>query len=504
MSNSHYDLCVIGGGINGTGIARDAAGRGLSVLLVEADDLGGATSGASTKLIHGGLRYLEHYEFLMVRDALKERERLMNIAPHLISPMEFILPHDKSQRPIWMIRLGLFLYDNLVGTGPLPGSKKVDLSTEGSAYGTPLISALETGFSYHDGWVDDCRLVVLNALDAAEKGAEIRTRTICRKLTAGKQKWVVGLSDAQSGEEKTVTASMVVNATGPWVRGLLNALGVTEGDPDLPGVRLVKGSHVILPRQYNGAHSYILQQPDKRIVFAIPYEENYTLIGTTEEDYEGSPSDAHISDQEMTYLCEAWNRSFEKQITRDDIVFTYSGVRPLINDGNESASAVTRDYKIYNHKRFSPPLLSVFGGKLTTYRVLSEKVVNTLFRLSGRTGGRWTAVSPLPGGDLGGLSLEKFIEKKREAYPWLPEKLLLRYARSYGSYMSLILQGAEGVEHLGQHYGDGVFEAEINYLVKNEWAQTSEDVLWRRSKLGLHVTDKTAQNIEKAVLDLRK
>lgn len=500
MSNVHYDLCIIGGGINGAGIARDAAGRGLSVLLVEANDLAGATSGASTKLIHGGLRYLEHGQLGMVRGALKERERLMNIAPHMISPLEFILPHDKAQRPEWMVRLGLFLYDNLAGGGVVPGSRKLDLAAEG-AYGAPLRDAYSTGFSYYDCWTDDTRLVVLNALDAAERGAVIKTRTVCAGLAPEEKSWRITLRDAISGETEQVTAAIVVNATGPWARGLLNALDLAKGDPDLPRVRLVRGSHIILPRRFEGAHAYILQQPDKRIVFAIPYEKDYTLIGTTEEDDDdGNPVDVRISATETTYLCEAYNRFFEKEITPGDVLFTYSGVRPLIDDGRKSASSVSRGYRIYHHRRYAPPLFSVFGGKLTTYRTVAEKTVNAVLRASGRSGAPWTANWSLPGGDLNGAKgFSAFLEAEREKYPWLPRDLLMRYARAYGSRMEFFLQDAGGLEDLGDHYGDGVFAAEILYLVKYEWARTSEDILWRRSKLGLHVSDKTIVTIEKAL-----
>lgn len=500
MSNFHYDLCVIGGGINGAGIARDAAGRGLSVLLVEAADLGGATSGASTKLIHGGLRYLEHGHLWMVRGALKERERLMGIAPHLITPMAFVLPYDEGQRPEWMLLLGLFLYDNLMGVGVVPGSKRLDFTDQrDEVYGDPLADAIDRGFLYYDGWCDDTRLVVLNALDAAEKGAAVCTRTICGALDALEDRWQVGLNDAVSGEAYQVTASMVVNATGPWVRGMLNATGLGTDDPDLPGVRLVKGSHVVLPRQYEGGHSYILQQPDGRIIFVIPYERDYTLVGTTEEEFEGNPAQARCSEAEAAYLVKAYNRSFEKTISVDDLIFTYSGVRPLVQDRHENASAVGRGYKIYHHKRYAPPLLSVFGGKLTTYRDVSEKVVDKLMRLSGRSGAGWTADWCLPGGDLGGLSLETYAAQQGEKYPFLPSEVLERYVRSYGSLMDFFLQGAESLSDMGEHYGDGVFEAEVFYLVRYEWARDIEDILWRRSKLGLHISEKTIGNIVKAL-----
>jgi glycerol-3-phosphate dehydrogenase len=496
MTLPDYDLCIIGGGINGTGIARDAAGRGLSVLLVEAGDLASATSSASTKLIHGGLRYLEYYEFGLVRESLKERAVLLKIAPYLVRPMEFILPHDPSQRPRWLIGLGLFLYDRLGGRrGKLKRSRGVNLAK--TPYGVPLQIHLTKGFRYSDCWADDSRLVAVNAADAARNGAEILTRTACMGLVPGDQGWTLTLRDLESGAEREITSGMVVNAAGPWVRSLLEASNLAA--PEVPSIRLVKGSHIIVPKAYEGDHAYILQQPDKRIVFVIPYERYHTLIGTTEADYTGDPSQVVISDAEIEYLCGAFNRAFKNQIEKKDVLWTYSGVRPLFDDGGESARTVTRDYRIHHHTGHAKPLLSIFGGKLTTYRMLAEKTVTRLLELAGHTTLPWTAGEALPGGNIPDGDLEKFVDAQVKRYSWLPLDVVRRYALSYGTSMDRFLDGASKPEDLGRHFGDNVYEAEIVYLVKMEWARTPEDVLWRRSKLGMHINEETFKNIERAL-----
>ena len=498
MSTLHYDLCVIGGGINGAGIARDAAGRGLSVLLIEANDLAGATSSASSKLIHGGLRYLEHFEFGMVREALREREILYKTAPHIVQPVDCVLLQNEDQRPQWLTRLGLWIYDHLGGRKSLPNARVISLSDEN--YGDPLSHDIADGIVYADCYVDDTRLVVLNAVDAASRSAKIMTYTSCERLSVQDGQWIVGLRDQKTDDTFEVRVSMVVNATGPWVRQFINAVGVDDGDPDLPGVRLVKGSHIILPRQYEGKHIYIVQQPDKRIVFIAPYQEKYTLVGTTEEDYSGGDlRNPRISDEETAYLCDAVNSVFSKNIAPSDIVFTYSGVRPLIDDGNENASKVTRGYSIYHHNRFDPPFLSVFGGKLTTYRALSETVVDRLIHLSGRSARRWTAKEPLAGGHFGAYDFNDFLFCQQKQYPWLPQNLLHRYMRSYGARMDYFLSSAKDLSDLGDHYGDQVYQVEIDYLVAHEWAQSVEDIIWRRSKLGMHISDETIRNIEAAL-----
>ncbi|GJL85071.1 MAG: glycerol-3-phosphate dehydrogenase [Micavibrio sp.] len=497
VSNPDYDLCIIGGGINGAGIARDAAGRGLSVLLVEAGDLASATSSASTKLIHGGLRYLEYFEFGLVRESLCERKILLQAAPHMVRVMEFVLPHDEGQRPVWMIRLGLFLYDHLAGRKKLAGSKAIDLKAH--EYGKVLDDKYAKGFVYSDCQTNDARLVVLNALDAQERGAEILTHTACTKLRCDGDHWNISLRDLAAGQEWDVRASMVINAAGPWVRGVLEASDLVHGD-GLPNVRLVKGSHIVVPRRYDGAQAYIIQQKDKRIVFVIPYEDDFTLIGTTEEDFEGDPIGAQISQDEVEYLCAAYNDAFRGQVTPGDIVCSYSGVRPLFDDGKENATSSSRGYKLYRHKDMQAPMISVFGGKLTTYRHLAEEAVSKILKMAGKPGAAWSAPHSLPGGDIDDYA--EFISEQKARYPWIPKELLRRYGRAYGTRMARFLDGANSLDDLGAHYGDGIYEAEVVYLVRYEWAREVEDILWRRSKLGLHVSPKTIKNLSQALATL--
>ncbi len=485
---NHYDLCVIGGGINGVGIARDAAGRGLSVLLLEAQDLAGATSSSSTKLIHGGLRYLEHYEFRLVHESLKEREVLMGMAPHIIHPLEFILPHNSSLRPKWMIRCGLFLYDILAGRGKMKKSHAVNLLKD--KRGHALQNHYTNGFSYADCWVDDARLVVLNAMDAKQRGAEILTYTACTNLTPDKGGafWHVTMQNLRNHKSRTITADKVINATGPWVRGVLEQSNLTTAKT--PQIRLVKGSHIIVKKRYTGDHCYILQQPDGRIVFTIPYENDYTLIGTTDEDFEGDPVEATISEAEIDYLLRAANDSLKEPTKRSDIKYTYSGVRPLFDDGDQNASAVTRDYHLVLDTLHGPPILSVFGGKLTTYRHLSEKAVNMIC-----AHGFWTKGATLPGGDIPAKDFDRFAKFQKNRYSALPAALIQRYARTYGTNMDIFLSGVKKPEDLGKHFGDDLYRAEVDYLILYEWAVTPEDVLWRRTKLGLHIKDKTSYNL---------
>lgn len=492
-----YDLCVIGGGINGCGIARDAAGRGLKVLLVEAQDLASATSSCSTKLVHGGLRYLEHYEFRLVRESLQERKILLNAAPHIVHPMDFVLPHDKNLRPYWMVKAGLFLYDILAGRKKIKKSESLDFATD--ALSDPLEDKYERGFSYTDCAVDDSRLVVLNAMDAYERGAVIMPQTACMSLEPSRNKktWQVHLQNMLNGDQFKISAKMVVNAAGPWVRSLLDGSNITVSDETefTPNVRLVKGSHIVVPKLYEGAQSFILQQPDGRIIFTIPYEVHYTLIGTTDVPYDDNPSMAAISQEEIEYLCEAVNRSLKKKITPEDILWTYSGVRSLVDDGQKNASNVTRDYKLYVDERQGPPILSVFGGKITTYRKLAEHVmdrVSTFYPY--KTLKPWTEKANLPGGDIS--DFENFVITNCNQYNFLPPYLIYRYACAYGTRMSAILGSAKSAEDLGIHYGDDVFEAEIIYLIKYELAHRLEDVLWRRSKLGLHISQETFKNLE--------
>jgi glycerol-3-phosphate dehydrogenase len=481
-----FDLCVIGGGINGVGIARDAAGRGLSVMLAEAGDLAGATSSASTKLIHGGLRYLEYYEFKLVRESLQERERLLHIAPHIISPLKFILPYESHLRPAWMIRAGLFLYDHLGGRRSLKRSRAIRFHAEG-----PLQHRFVRGFSYSDCWVDDARLVALNALDAAERGAHIMTRTRVTGLKAESDGWRVTML-AANGQSFEKTARMVVNAAGPWVRRVLDDNNLAhEGTPQ---IRLVRGSHIVVPRLYEGKQAYILQQEDRRIVFAIPYEGQFTLIGTTEAEHTADPARPQITAEETAYLCGAINNYFKKQITPDEVVYSYSGVRPLLKDEHESASATTRDYRLVTDTRHGPLILSVFGGKITTYRHLAEEAVGHLCADK-----PWTARVPLPGGDIAQGDFTFFARQMAERWPWLPPETRLRYAHAYGTRMGDIIGRARDIAGLGAHYGDDLYEAEIRYLVEYEWARAPEDILWRRSKRGLHIAEQTRQALTAAL-----
>ena len=454
-----HDLLIIGGGINGTAIARDAAMGGASVLLVEKDDLASHTSSASTKLIHGGLRYLEYYEFKLVRDALKERERLLRAAPHLIYPMLFILPHEHAVRPWWLVRLGLLLYDTIGGRISLPRSRSLRKSD--TAYLEPL-QRPGKGFVYSDAWVDDARLVVLNAIDAARHRAEIVTQTALVSARREGDVWRADLSDG-----RTVEARNLVNAAGPWVAEALALTGANARS----GVRLIKGSHIVVPRLFDHNQAYMLQQPDRRIVFAIAYEGDKTLIGTTDVPVE-TPEDAKITADEIDYLCAAANRHFIKQIGPADVVRTYSGVRPLYDDGASEAKAVTRDYVLELDKN-GPPLLSVFGGKITTARHLAEEAVD---KLGLKPGGTREAV--FPGGDIG--DFDAFIADVRRRYPFLGADQAHRMARAYGSMLHDFL-----VPDMGEDFGAGLTAREVEWLVAHEWARTVDDVIWRRTKLGL-------------------
>ena len=458
-----FDLLVIGGGINGTGIARDAAGRGLSVLLTERGDLACGTSSASSKLVHGGLRYLEHGQFRLVRESLAERELLLRAAPHLVRPLRFVLPHDREHRPGWLIRLGLALYDHLGGTGSLPGSRAVRLA--GSPLGAGLRPELVRGFTYWDGWVPDARLVVANAIDAAERGAVILTRTPC--LAAGREGalWRVELAG------RTVQARRLVNAAGPWAG---RVLGAVLGRPGGERLRLVKGSHIVVPRLHDGDHALIVQNADRRVVFALPYEESFTLIGTTDLPFSGDPADADVSDAEIAYLCTAVNRVLARPITPAAVTDRFAGVRPLYDDGRADPSRVSRDYVLaLEGGEGEAPLLTVFGGKLTTYRRLAERAVDRLL-----PGSRcWTAGAVLPGGE-GAPALPD----------WLAPALARRLARSYGSRAGAVLGEARGLADLGRDFGGGLSEREVTWLIEREFARSAADILWRRSKLGLVLT----------------
>ncbi|WP_321958387.1 glycerol-3-phosphate dehydrogenase [Burkholderia cenocepacia] len=491
---NRYDLLVVGGGINGAGIARDAAGRGLSVMLCEQDDLASHTSSSSTKLIHGGLRYLEYNEFGLVRKALQERETLLRAAPHIMWPLRFVMPHMPNLRPAWLIRIGLFLYDHLAKRELLPGSRGIDMRRH--AAGAPLIDSIKRGFVYSDGWVDDARLVVLNAMDAKERGAEILTRTKLVSAERRGDEWEARLQHAD-GSIRVVHARAIANAAGPWVGEVLHgALGRGAHH----SVRLVKGSHIITRRLFDHDHAYIFQNPDKRIIFAIPYEHDFTLIGTTDVEYMNDPAKVAIDRDETQYLCDSINRYFKRKISPADVHWTYSGVRPLLEDENAAnASAVTRDYRLELDDGAGAPLLSVFGGKITTFRKLAEEAGDMLCRALGRDAKTWTAGVALPGGDIADAKFDGFASAFAKRHPWLPAALARRYARAYGTRAERVVDGAKSLADLGAEIAPGIHDAELRYLRDAEWATCAQDVLWRRSKLGLHVAPGTLDAVTAAV-----
>ena len=479
------DVLVVGGGINGAGIARDLAGRGLKVLLCEQDDLARHTSSSSTKLIHGGLRYLEYYEFSLVRKALAERERLLRSAPHIMWPLRFVMPHDPSMRPVWMVRIGLFLYDHLARREWLPASTTVDLRRH--AVGAALKPAFTKGFVYSDGWVDDARLVVLTAVDAAARGATILTRTRCESARRTAEGWRARLQPT-GGAAIELTARALVNAAGPWTGEFLRDRAQVQSARSL---RLVKGSHIVVNKLFDHDHAYIFQNPDKRIIFAIPYEGDFTLIGTTDVEIDGAPDSARIDAGETAYLCEQASRYFARPVRPADVVWAYSGVRPLLDDESGAASAVTRDYLLEFDAETGSPLLSVWGGKITTFRKLAEEAADALVQRLGEQRPAWTASALLPGGDLSAwigapqrpdADIARFIADLARRHPAMPAALLARWARCYGSRIDLFLDG----QALGAEVAPGLFEAELHYLHRQEWARSADDVLWRRTKLGLH------------------
>jgi glycerol-3-phosphate dehydrogenase len=462
-----YDLLIVGGGINGCAIARDAAIRGARVLLVEKDDLAAHTSSASSKLIHGGLRYLELGQLRLVREALAEREILLKTAPHIVRPLRFVLPHCPGMRPHWMIRLGLLLYDALALRGSLPRSRRV--GRREPALQAPLTERRRL-LSYWDAWVDDSRLTILNAVAAAEQGAEVATRT---ELLAARREDGIWRAELTGG--RLVEARALVNAGGPWVADVLARLG----EPRDSQVRLVKGSHIAVPRLWDGEQAYILQQPDRRVVFALPFQDDLTLIGTTDAEV-ARPEDATVSSEEVRYLCEAADRYFSKQVVPADVVWSYAGVRGLHDDGHRAARRVTRDYHLELGSTAGPPLLSVFGGKITTARALAQQALD-LLKVNGRRSTGWMM---LPGGDL----YPAFVDWLRSLTAWMPLPMVERMSRAYGTRLKDLIGGAEDLAGLGRHFGAGLYEAEVRWLVEREFARTAEDILWRRTKLGLRFT----------------
>jgi glycerol-3-phosphate dehydrogenase len=496
MTGAAYDLAIIGGGINGCGIARDAVGRGLSVLLCEQGDLGGATSSASTKLIHGGLRYLEFYEFRLVHEALAEREVLLSSAPHIVWPLRFVLPHHRGLRPWPIIRLGLFFYDHLGGRRLLPPTRSVDLATDETW--RRLKRIYRRAYEYSECWVDDARLVVLNARDAADRGADVRTHTKCVSARRERDGWRLVLRDQREGGDFPIQARCLVNAAGPWVSQVLSDVAGLNAPAR---VRLVKGSHIVVDRVFDHDRAYIFQNADGRICFAIPYEHDYTLIGTTDEDFTGDPATAAITDSETDYLLAAVSEYLERPLTRSMIRWTYAGVRPLYDDGASKAQEATRDYVLsLDAPNGQPALLSVFGGKITTYRRLAEQALAKLKTFFPTMRAPWTRDAKLPGGDVPVRDFENWVVSTQRRYPFLEAALVRRLCRAYGSRIGHLLDGVTTASSLGHDFGAGLTGRELDYLSANEWAETADDVLWRRSKLGLRVGPEVAGAVQ-AYLD---
>ena len=481
MPADPVDLLVVGGGINGAGIARDAAGRGLTVVLCEKDDLAQGTSSRSGKLIHGGLRYLEYYEFRLVREALIEREVLMRAAPHIIWPLRFVLPHSRAQRPAWMVSLGLVLYDHLGGRKLLPKSRRLDLTRE--IAGKALKPEFRRGFEYSDCWVDDARLVVLNALDAAARGARILTRTALVAARRDNGAWHAELRDKGGGSIR-ISARAIVNAAGPWVERVIRQ---NAGLDSRHRVRLVKGSHIVVPKFWEGQHAYLLQNDDRRVIFVNPYQGDLCLIGTTDISYEGEPDSAGASEEEISYLLRAVNRFCVRQLKRADVIHSFAGVRPLFDDHAKNPSAVTRDYFFeLNDADGVLPMLSVFGGKITTYRRLAEQALEKLRPYVRKMSGSWTGGVALPGGDI--ADFETFAAKLRREYPVMSAAVVDHYARLYGTRAYQLLDGARATDDLGRHFGGTLYQREAEFLQRQEWASSAADILERRTKHGLHLT----------------
>ncbi len=487
-----HDIFVIGGGINGCGIARDAVGRGYSVYLAEMNDLASGTSSYSTKLIHGGLRYLEHYEFRLVREALMEREVLWKNAPHIIWPMRFVLPYAKGLRPAWLIRLGLFLYDHIGGRKLLPPTRTLDMRSD--AAGKPLKPMFSRAFEYSDGWVNDARLVVLNARDAADRGAVIRTRAKVTSARRDNGHWNIRVEDLRNGQVEEVKTRLIVNAAGPWIDHVLTE---TVGQNNVHNVRLVQGSHIVVAKKFDDPRAYFFQNKDGRIIFAIPYEEDFTLIGTTDQDYDGDPRTAKISQAETTYLCDAASEYFAEPVKPEHIVWTYSGVRPLYDDGASKAQEATRDYVLKSEgNEGQAPIVNIFGGKITTYRRLAESMLDIIEKHLGKKGKSWTATAALPGGEFAATAFDAEVVKLKAAYPFLDMRLARRLTRLYGTRAKVLLGLAKSEADLGRNFGADLYEAEVRYLVDNEWAVSAEDILWRRTKRGLKLGKEQAASLD--------
>jgi len=490
MSRNVYDIAIVGGGINGCGIARDAAGRGLSVHLSEMDDLGSATSSASTKLIHGGLRYLEYYEFRLVRESLIEREVLWRLAPHLVRPLRFVLPHHKGLRPWWFLRLGLFIYDHLGGRKVLPGTKDLDLRS--GPLGEPLGDEFVKGFEYSDCWVDDSRLVVLNAVDAAEKGAVIATQSRCRTARRNGNEWILKIENGRKGESE-IRARILVNASGPWVSRFIEE---SLQRPPPEHVRLVKGSHIVVRRLFGHDQPYIFQNPDGRVIFAIPYERDFTLIGTTDDDFEGDPSGVSIAADEIDRLCGEASRYFTQNVAPNDVVHSFCGVRPLYDESGSRAQAAKRDYVLKVEADGGPPLLNIFGGKITTYRKLAEHTLEKLSPFLPGLKGAWTKDFPLPGGDFPIGGRQALTGRLGKSHPYLDGHHARRLIDAYGTRAERLLEGVSDAAGLGERFGADLFAREVAYLMDGEWALNAADVVWRRSKLGLRMADEEIARLD--------
>ena len=486
-----YDVLVIGGGVNGCGIARDAVGRGLKVALAEQGDLAGATSSASTKLFHGGLRYLEYYEFGLVKKALVEREVLLRNMPHISWPMRFVIPHLSGMRPKLMLRAGLFIYDYIGGRKILPATKTIHFDK--SPLGEPLVDQIKVGFEYSDCWVDDARLVVLNARDAADRGATIMTRTRFVSAKPKDGQWSASLRDMHTGKTKRIQARVLINAGGPWVKTIMEDR-IKADTPE--NIRLVRGSHIVVPKLYDHDRAYFFQIDDGRLVFTIPYENDFTLIGTTDADHEGDPANPKCKPEEAAYLCEVVSRNFKQNITPDDVVWSYAGVRPLHGDKGGDAKSASRDYEIKVRHIDDSPLINIYGGKITTYRKLSEEVVAELAPFTRMIGKPWTHHAHLPGGDFALQQKDALIARFRWDFPFLDENQVRRMFKAYGTQATEMLQGITSVKQMGKSFGAGLTEIEVNWLMNNEWAQTAEDVVWRRTKLGLRLNDKQVATLD--------
>jgi len=497
MAENIVDTFIIGGGINGVGVAADLAGRGLSVMLVEKSDLASATSSWSSKLIHGGLRYLEHFEFRLVKESLRERRVLLSNAPHLVKPLKFVMPYHRQLRPAWLIRLGLFLYDFLDGSDTLPRCKGVQFEENDK---NPLNHTYKKGFEYYDCKVDDARLVVSVAKLAEQFGAKILTRTRFVRAYRARDLWHITI-EHEDKQTESIKARSVINVAGPWVEEVENEGFNIEAKGS---VRLIKGSHIVVPKLYDGDHAYILQHRDGRVIFVIPFERHYSLIGTTDVPYEGDPGKVEISEEEVSYLCSAVNAYFKHAISPDHVVWSYAGVRPLKNDGQSAAAKVTRDYSFeMTDQDNKAPLLTVIGGKLTTYRKLAEAACERLRPYFPQMKKSWTATHAIPGGELKSVSFAEYTQKIATRFPWLPENIRTRYLNHYGNNIELLLQTAQSLDDLGEHFGAGLYQREIEYLVKHEWAKSADDILWRRTKLGLHLPQANRRRVADWLVEKR-